>query len=147
MITNDDPPGPAAAADLESTTATTTTRPRVPRSEPHRLVRFKWWVILILSSLILAGSLIELYSKLYDGVTDWELTAGQRRTFYLSTTTTIFAMIGLAASTMPQHRWCTIIESILIVGIVTTYAVGSVFSLLRPEPPAVSERFVIGSRK
>lgn len=97
-------------------------------------------------SLILAASLVEAYHRLYDGVLDGELTIDQRRTFYMSMITAVLAVIGLMSSIMP-YRWCTKIESILIISIVTTYAVGSVYSTVYPAPPAVDERFIVAARE
>mmetsp|Transcript_22712 Transcript_22712/g.53796 ORF Transcript_22712/g.53796 Transcript_22712/m.53796 type:complete len:789 (+) Transcript_22712:217-2583(+) len=138
--------------ETETDTATEAERPKQPFSSSnvikytptHRLIRFKWWVVMILCSIIFSSSLVEAYRRLYGGVIDGNLTDGQQRTFKFAFASTGLGVVGLVVSILP-YKWCTRVESILIIAIVSTYAVGSVFATTNPEPPAVDEGFVVAT--
>ena len=133
-------------AHTQTETDRVTERPKQQYAPTHRLIRFKWWVILIVCSTIFSSSLIEAYRRLYGGVTDGSLTIGQQTTFNFALASTGLAIVGLTVSILP-YKWCTRLESVLIVAIVSTYAVGSVLATTNPEPPGIGEEFVVATRK
>lgn len=98
---------------------------------PHQLIRFKWWVVLFLSSLILAGSLFEAFRKDYGNVDDWTLTSEERRILVLSMSSGVLGLFGLLVS-LSSRNWSGKVESVLIILVVGAYAAGSVFSTIYP---------------
>ena len=130
----------------QTETVRVTERPKQKYTPTHRLIRFKWWVILMVCSTIFSSSLVEAYRRMYGGVIDGNLTIGQRRTFDFALASTGLAIVGLTTSILP-YKWCTWLESLLIIAIVSTYAVGSVLATTNPEPPGIGEEFVVATRK
>ena len=92
--------------------------------------RFKYWVMLLVASIIVCLSFLSYQHDLSELGSNWSIQ--DRWIFMLSTTSTVLSFFGTIAAIFPEERPVCRTESILIWFVVILWSIGSITTIINP---------------